>query len=47
VAPVGPEPVHDIVLIENATMAARTVIQWSDDRGAGRSVDLLALRAAL
>src|SRR5262249_19034850 len=27
----GHEPVHDIVPIENATMAERTVIQWDKD----------------
>ncbi|MFN7954990.1 MAG: error-prone DNA polymerase [bacterium] len=27
----GHEPVHDLVPIENATMAARTVIQWDKD----------------
>ena len=44
----GHEPVHDIVPIENATMADRTVIQWDKDdiEALGLfKVDLLGLGA--
>ena len=45
----GHEPVHDIVPIENATMAGRTVIQWDkddvEDLGLFK-VDLLGARRA-